>query len=89
MGVAVTLEIDNFCDGDKIQTVVETVVADPPYPLAAGFDSSTDEFCDWEQDEIFVHTGTGRESGESAYFVKVAQSSRPDLLPIGTEFEFC
>jgi hypothetical protein len=78
--IAVTLLIDNYYDGDKIKTTVETHVTPPP--------ADEDERGDWEYDEIFQHTGTGNESGNSAYFVTVASSSRPDLIPVGTEYEF-
>jgi len=85
--INVTLHIDNYYGGDKIKTVVETQVEDPPVGYIPGF-AERDEFADWEHDEIFQHTGTGQESGDSAYFVTVASSSRPDLIPVGTEYEF-
>jgi len=80
--IDVTLLIDNYYDGDKIKTTVETQVEEPPA------DKDSDEYADWEYEEIFSHTGTGQESGNSAYFVTVASSSRPDLIPVGTEYEF-
>lgn len=80
--IDVTLLIDNFYGGDKIKTTVETQVSFPPP------DRASDEFNDWEQDEIFQHTGTGQESGDSCYFVTVASSSRPEIIPVGTEYEF-
>lgn len=88
--VEVTLVIDNiYEDGDEIRTTVRTTIAAPPYPLVPDFDSSSDEFCEWEQDEIFQHTGTGKTEGDASYFVEVTESDRPDLIPVGTEFEFC
>lgn len=78
--IDVTLLIDNYYDGDKIKTTVETQVSEPP--------ADEDEREDWEHDEIFQYTGTGQESGNSCYFVTVASSSRPDLIPVGTEYEF-
>jgi len=88
--IYVTLTIDNiYEDGEQIKTVVETTVDPPPYPLVPDFDSSSDEFCEWEQEEILQHTGTGKTEGDASYFVEVTESSRPDLIPVGTEFEFC
>jgi len=82
--ISVTLLIDNFYEGgEKIKTTVETTIPAPPPK------SDEDAYNDWEYDHIFEHTGTGKEGGNSAYFVTVASSSRPDLLPVGTEFEFC
>lgn len=81
--IAVTLEIDNiYEDGESVQTIVETEVS-PPIPED---DPNYDE---WVYGEIFEHTGTGKEEGDAGYFVKVTKSSRPDLLPVGTEYEFC
>lgn len=88
--IDVTLKIDNiYEDGDQIETTVQTQVEEPPYPLVPNFDSSSDAFCEWEQDEIFTHTGTGNTEGDASYFVEVMESSQPDLIPVGTEFEFC
>ena len=76
--IDVTLLIDNYySDGDKIKTTVQTTIPAP---------DPDDE--DWEYDHIFEHTGTGRTDGDSCYFVTVAASSRPDILPVGTEYEF-
>ena len=80
--VEVTLDIDNYYDGDKIRTVVETEIPAPPE------DKDGDEYQDWEYDHVFEHTGTGRTDGDSCYFVTVTKSSRPDLIPVGTEYEF-
>jgi len=82
--IAVTLEIDNiYEDGEQIQTVVQAEIPAPPT------DKDSGEYEDWEYDHIFEHTGTGKEEGDAGYFVKVTASSRPDLLPVGTEYEFC
>ncbi len=78
--IDVTLIIDNHYPDDKITVTVETQVPAPPA-------LDTDEYEDWEQDHIFPLTGTGRD-GDSCYFVTVASSSDPAMLPVGTEFEF-
>jgi hypothetical protein len=81
--IDLTLEIDNvYEDGEDVQTVAQVQVSEPQ-----GSDGS-DTRSDWEMDEIFPHTGTGRTDGNSAYFVNVAASSRPDLIPVGTTYEF-
>ena len=82
--INVTLEIDNIYDGDTIQTTVQTSLPPPP-----SLDHDSEEYSDWEYDYIFTHTGTGRTSGDSGYFVTVTASDRPEMLPVGTEFEFC
>jgi hypothetical protein len=80
--VQVTLLIDNYYEGgDKIKTTYEGWIPAPPGRDDPGYE-------DWEQDWIYEYTGTGRTEGDSAYFVTVGASSRPDLLPVGTEFEF-
>lgn len=87
--IEVTLVIDNiYEDGEEIQTHVQTNIEAPPFPLVPDFDS-TDEYCDWEQEVIFPLTGAGHDGGDAGYFVKVTNSSRPDLIPVDTEFEFC
>jgi hypothetical protein len=84
--IVLTLVIENHYpeDGDVVQTTVETTVPEPPYPPH----SYAYESDDWEYDHIFCHTGTGRTEGDSAYFVEVTASSRPDLIPVGTKYEF-
>lgn len=80
--IDVTLEILNiYEDGDQVVTHVETKI--PPPPI-----DDDDAFEDWQQDHIFEHTGTGKTEGDAAYFVEITSSSRPDLLPVGTEYEF-
>lgn len=56
--VAVTFEIDNYYDGDKITTFVQTEIPAPP-----SLDAESDEYQDWEYDHVFEHTGTGRTGG--------------------------
>lgn len=80
--IDVTLDIDNYYDGEPIQTIVNATIPAPPE------DQDSDEYQDWEQDYVFEHTGTGRTDGDSCYFVTVTKSSRPDLIPVGTEYEF-
>lgn len=81
--IVVTLDIDNFYEDDEnVQTTVHTEIPAPP------LDVDSSEYDDWKYDHIFEHTGTGKPEGDSGYFVKVVSSSRPDLLPVDTEFEF-
>ena len=74
--INVTLEIDNIYDGDTIQTTVQTSLPPPP-----SLDHDSEEYSDWEYDYIFTHTGTGRTSGDSGYFVTVTASDRPGDAP--------
>lgn len=82
--IAVTLKIDNiYEDGAEIQTIVHTEVEPPP-------SLDPDDWADWEQDEIFDHTGADYpEGGDAGYFVEVIESSDPVALPVGTKIEFC
>ena len=83
MTIALKLEIDNVYEDEKIRTFVETQVPEPP------LDRDSTEYEEWEQDYIFSTTGTGRTEGDAGYFVTVTDSSRPDLIPVGTEYEYC
>lgn len=83
--VDVELTIENHYElYDTEITVVNATIPPPP----AGAEPGDEAYDEWEYDEIFCHTGTGREEGDSSYFVKVTKSSRPDLIPVGTEYEF-
>jgi hypothetical protein len=75
--IDLTLKIENHYASGVVTTTAQAQVSEPP-PF--------DDRADWEDDEIFPHTGTGKEDGDSAYFV--TSSSRPDLIPVGTEYEF-
>lgn len=80
--IDVVLEIDNcYTEHGTVQTTVQTQIEEPPT------DTDSDEYQDWEQDEIFQHTGAGL-SGDAGYFVTVIASSRADLIPVGTTYEF-
>lgn len=88
--IAVTLEIDNvYEDGESIQTFVETEIDPPPTDAELENDEDGKLRDDWEQENIFEHTGTGKTEGDAGYFVKVLQSSDPERLPPGTMYEFC
>lgn len=77
------LKIENYYDGDKVRTQADVLVPAPPQEP-----DTDDEMTDWEQEYIFEATGTGRTEGNSAYFVEVTASDCPDLIPVGTEYEF-
>jgi hypothetical protein len=81
--IALTLTVENVYVelGETITTFCEVDV--PPMP------TDPDDRFDWEQEHIFPHTGTGHTSGDAGYFVSVTQTSDPNNIPPGTEFEFC
>jgi len=81
--VDVTLEIENVYPDETIRTTVETRIPIPPPPSESDYERQ-----DWEDEYIMPETGTGRTEGDAAYFVTVTKSSRPDVLPVGTEFEY-
>lgn len=82
--ITLTLDIDNVYDDGTIRTT-EVVTAPAP-------DTEIDELGglvvedDWLQEFIHPATGTGREHGESGYFVKVIAASDPAF--VGLEWEF-
>lgn len=81
--VTIALEIENCYDsGNKVVTKAITTIDPPPA------DRESQEYDDWEYNNIYCETGTGQESGDSAYFVLVTASSDPDAIPVGTEYEF-
>lgn len=80
--VTINMQIDNIYEnGDRVQTTIQTYVPPPPPK------SDEDAYNDWTQDYIYPHTGTGKEEGDSAYFVKIIGSTDPDL--VGREIEWC
>lgn len=82
--IAISYDIENiYEDGTRITTHVQTHVPVPPIRDESG------AYDDWEDYHVFEHTGADYpEGGDASYFVTVTQSSRPDLIPVGTEFEF-
>lgn len=81
--ITVKLEIENhYEDGDQVTTHVDTTVPPPPD------EDDEDAVDEWEQNWIFPHTGTGQTEGDSSYFVEVVESSDPEAIPVGTEYEF-
>lgn len=79
--VWIKVRVDNiYEDGEEITLEREAAIAAPP--------ADENERSDWEQEEIFALTGTGRTTGEAGYFVEVLESSDPDVIPVGTEYEF-
>lgn len=79
--IEITVRIENtYENGDEIVTVRTATVPAPP--------SDEGERDDWAYEHIHALTGTGRIDGDAWYDVEVTASSRPDLLPVGTTFEF-
>jgi len=76
----IELTIDNiYEDGTEVRTHVAADIEPPP-------PEGTDEWEDWEYDEIFCHTGTGKVEGDAGYFVEVTACDDPSL--VGRKFEF-
>lgn len=80
--VTLQLKIENHYAGGKVRTKATCIVPLPPE------DRDSDEYQDWENEFIFAETGTGQTEGDSAYFVEVTASSQPDVIAVGTEYEF-
>ncbi|MEV4642755.1 hypothetical protein AB0J80_35975 [Actinoplanes sp. NPDC049548] len=77
----VTLVIDNHYELYDTVTVITTVTI--PLPPSEQNEEAYDA---WSYDHIYAETGTGRTDGDSWYFVRVTESTAPELL--GREFEF-
>ena len=82
--VTLTLAIENFYPGSCRAVRTRATIQVPPPPT----DTETDWYDEWAYEHIYPATGTGRTEGDSAYFVEVIASSRPELIPVGTKFEF-
>lgn len=78
--VALSLRIKNHYDTGTVTTFETVNVPHPPY--------DEEEREEWEQEHIFPATGTGQEHGDPSYDVTVTGSSQPDLIPVGTTYEF-
>lgn len=82
--VTVSLRINNRYSGDRlVETRVDSVVI--PVPPGRREIANYD---DWLCNHIFPLTGTGHEIGDAYYDVEVTQSDRPDVVPVGTRYEF-
>lgn len=81
--VKISLEIENHYE---LHGQIDTTVTDKVIPAPPTTDRDADEWDNWAYDHIFQFTGTGREDGNSSYFVTVTACSDPAL--IGEEFEF-
>ena len=82
--IHIKVKIDNiYEDGENVVVEAE---ADVPKPWA---EEGSDAHSEWEEFFIFPLTGTGQEEGDAGYFVEVLESSDPDAIPVGTEWEWC
>lgn len=81
--ITISLDIENHYE---LYGQIDTSVTDEVIPAPPTTDRDSDEWHDWAQDHILPFTGTGREDGNSAYFVTVTACSDPAL--VGEEFEF-
>lgn len=80
--VRISVTIDNRYElSDPVVTTQITDIPPPPINDDAALD-------DWEQEHIFPLTGAGFEEGDSFYEVTVTESSNPQLIPVGTIYEF-
>lgn len=80
--IGIRLEIDNVYPDETVRTYADLVVPAPPTT------GDPDDVGAWESDHLFEVTGTGREDGDAGYFLRVLDSSRRDLIPIGYRVEF-
>ena len=74
------VEVTNvYDDGESSH---QQVVTTPPPPDL----DDEDELSEWAENWLFPLTGTGRETGEAGYFVKILEA--PDAALVGREFEW-
>jgi hypothetical protein len=83
MRVSLTIE-NTYEDGDEVVVLKDEEIEDPPTPV----DMESDAWSEWADDQIYPLTGTGRTEGDSWYNVTVTASSDPNLVPVGTTFEW-
>jgi hypothetical protein len=84
--IHLALRIENSYEHYEDETTEKEV--DVPVPPG---DSDHPDYDDWEYDNIFCHTGSAsgtKTKGDSWHDVEVVASSRPDLVPVGTTYEF-
>lgn len=81
--VTLTLHIENDYELGGMVVTTPTVTVPAPPDRA---DEKAHEL--WEYNHIFCATGAERTGGDAAYFVTVDESDRPDLIAVGTEYEF-
>lgn len=84
--IVVSLEIENSYE---LYPNVQTTATDIEMP-APPADVDSPEYQEWSEDFIYAETGVGdtHTKGDAFYDVVVTASSHPDLLPVGTTFEF-
>lgn len=80
--ITVSLQIENTYElhADVTTHAVDVVLPAPP--------GDPDGNEDWAQEFVFAQTGSGHTTGDAWYDVTVTASSHPDLLAVGTTFEY-
>ncbi len=88
--VTLSLHIENHYElyGLIVTTPTVTVPAPPVRDASTSEEEHAEELSEWEWEHINAATGAGRTRGDASYFVTVKESSRPDLIPVGQEYEF-
>lgn len=81
--ITVDLTIENTYERYPDETTYRKGLVIPVPPA-----KEDDAYEDWKYDHIHSETGVGHEDGDSWYDVTVTASSRPDVLPVGTTFDF-
>lgn len=82
----ITIEIENVYVGGPTIRVTETFDCPPMVSAVAGVWPSEDEAEQWAEEHLYPYTGTGRESGDAAYFVEVTACEEPGY--VGLHFEW-
>lgn len=82
--IVLGLEIDNTYERyDEEHTSFSDLVLPTPDE-----DDIAEDMDGWAVDNIQPFTGVGHEDGDSWYDVLVSASSKPELVPVGTKFDF-
>ena len=81
--ITLKLKIENTYELYDDVTTFPTVTCPPP-PA----DRDSEAYDEWKQQHIGGVCGVGNERGDAWYDVTVLESSHPDLVPVGTEYEF-
>lgn len=87
--VALVLRVENSYElHDDITTWCTAVVPRPPVPLSEAGEPEYPGYGDWAWEHVHPLTGAGHPGGDSWHDVEVLASSDPNVVPVGTRFDF-
>jgi hypothetical protein len=79
MTINLLLRIDNVYPDDTVTRETAVTVFSP---------EPDEDLQDWADDQLLEYTGTGRTEGDAGYFVEILRSEFPEIVPVGSTFEW-